>query len=151
MWPERQVGCSLPTTAKVKKSRDRHLLSLYVFVVMAPKKIPFFVGICVSLYRYTREQSTSHNCSYRLSECKIFRNHDLLITTTIWTNGARGSTVWLRQCAKNRKVAVLIPDGDIGIFHWHNPSVRTMTLGLTWPLTEMSTRNISCGVKAAGA
>ena len=24
-------------------------------------------------------------------------------------------------------------------------------LGLTWPLTEMSTRNISLGVKAAGA
>jgi len=26
-----------------------------------------------------------------------------------------------------------------------------MTLGLTQPLTEMSTRNISCGLKAAGA
>jgi len=26
-----------------------------------------------------------------------------------------------------------------------------MALGLTQPLTEMSTRNISCGVKAAGA
>jgi len=27
----------------------------------------------------------------------------------------------------------------------------TMALGLTQPVTEMSTRNISCGVKAAGA
>jgi len=26
-----------------------------------------------------------------------------------------------------------------------------MALGLTQPLTEMSTRNISCGVKAVGA
>jgi hypothetical protein len=26
-----------------------------------------------------------------------------------------------------------------------------MALGLTQPLTEMSTRNISCGVKAAGS
>ena len=26
-------------------------------------------------------------------------------------------------------------------FHWHNPSGRTMALGLTQPLTEMSTRN----------
>ena len=34
---------------------------------------------------------------------------------------------------------------------WHNPSVRTMPLGMTWPLTEMSTRNISWEVKAAGA
>jgi len=30
-------------------------------------------------------------------------------------------------------------------------SDRTMALGLTQPLTEMSTRNISWGVKAAGA
>jgi hypothetical protein len=31
------------------------------------------------------------------------------------------------------------------IFHWHNPSGRTMDLGLTQPLTEMSTRNIPWG------
>jgi hypothetical protein len=34
---------------------------------------------------------------------------------------------------------------------WHNPSGRTMTLEVTQPLTEMSTRNIAWGVKAAGA
>jgi len=44
-----------------------------------------------------------------------------------------------------------LPDGVIGIFHWHDPSGRTMTLGSTRPLTEMSTRDISWGVKAAGA
>jgi len=44
-----------------------------------------------------------------------------------------------------------IPDCVIGIFHWHNPSGRTMALELTQPLTVMSTRNISWGVKAAGA
>jgi hypothetical protein len=43
------------------------------------------------------------------------------------------------------------PDGVIGIFHWHNPSGRTMALGSTQPLTEMSTRNISWGVNAGGA
>ena len=52
---------------------------------------------------------------------------------------------WLRCCATNRKVAVSIPDGVIGIFHWHNPSDRTMALGSTQPLTEMSTRRISLG------
>jgi len=35
--------------------------------------------------------------------------------------------------------------------HGHNPSGRTMALGSTQPLTEMSTRNISWVVKAAGA
>ena len=43
------------------------------------------------------------------------------------------------------KVAGSIPDGVIGFFHWHNPSGRTMALGLTQPLTEMSTMNISRG------
>jgi hypothetical protein len=46
---------------------------------------------------------------------------------------------WLRYCVTNRKVAGSIPDGVIGIFHWHNPSDRTMALGSTQPLTEMST------------
>jgi len=45
--------------------------------------------------------------------------------------------------ATSRKVAGSIPDGVTGIFHWHNPSGRTMALGLTPPLTEMITRNIS--------
>ena len=58
---------------------------------------------------------------------------------------------WLRHCTASRKVVGSIPDDVIGIFHWHNPSGHTMALGLTQPLTEMSTRNISWGVKAAGA
>jgi hypothetical protein len=55
-----------------------------------------------------------------------------------------------RHCATSRYVAASISDG-VGIFHWSNLSCRTMTLGLTQPLTEMSTRNIFWGIKAAGA
>jgi len=33
----------------------------------------------------------------------------------------------------------------------HNPTVGTMALGSTQLLTEMSTRNIYCGIKADGA
>ena len=58
---------------------------------------------------------------------------------------------WLSHYAISRKVADSIPDGVTGIFHWHNPSGRTMALGLTQPLTEISTRNIFWGVKAAWA
>jgi len=47
--------------------------------------------------------------------------------------------------ATSRKVAGPIPDIVIGIFNWHNPSDRTMALGSTQPLTEMSTRSISWG------
>jgi hypothetical protein len=35
--------------------------------------------------------------------------------------------------------------------HWHNPCGRTLALGSTQPVTKMSNRNISWGVKAAGA
>jgi hypothetical protein len=37
----------------------------------------------------------------------------------------------------------LIPDEVTGFFTLHNPSSRTMTLGWTQLLTEMSTRNLS--------
>jgi len=54
------------------------------------------------------------------------------------------------HCATSRMAAGSIPDSVIGIFHWRYPSGRTMALRLTQSLTEMSTRNISWGVKAAG-
>ena len=58
--------------------------------------------------------------------------------TTVWSKEWRplSSIVvaqWLRCCATNRKVAGSIPDGVNGIFYWHNPSGRTMALGLTQP------------------
>jgi len=92
--------------------------------------------------------------SWRLSYCveaqhasrikyKIYRTFiwKLRGVGTLWCN-------WLRKCATSRKVAGSILDGETGIFLWHNPS---LALGLTQPLTEMSTRNISWGIKAAGA
>jgi hypothetical protein len=57
----------------------------------------------------------------------------------------------LMYCATSRKFAGSIPDGVVESFHSHNPIGRTVALGSTQPLTEMSTRNISWGVKAAGA
>jgi hypothetical protein len=58
----------------------------------------------------------------------------------------RGSTVFkvLRYCAAS------IPNGVMKFFIDINPSDRTMVLGSTQPLTEMSTRRISWGKKAAG-
>ena len=53
---------------------------------------------------------------------------------------------WWRQCAASWKVAGSIPLRNIEIFYWHNPSRPHYV-----PLIEISTRNISWGVKAAGA
>jgi hypothetical protein len=59
------------------------------------------------------------------------------------------SNYW--NCTTNRQVAGSIPDGVTRTFHCHNPSGRTMALGSTQPLTEMSTVNNFWEVKAAGA
>ena len=48
------------------------------------------------------------------------------------------------------KVSGSIPDGVIGIFRRSNTSGRTMALGLTQPLTEMSTSNIYWGEGGKG-
>ena len=52
---------------------------------------------------------------------------------------------WKRHYAKSQEDAVSITNGITGIFDWNNPSGRTMALGLTQPLIEMSTRNNSGG------
>jgi hypothetical protein len=55
------------------------------------------------------------------------------------------SVTWLRHYATSRKVTVSIPDEVIGFFNRPNASSRTMALGLTQLLTEMSTRNLLGG------
>jgi hypothetical protein len=60
---------------------------------------------------------------------------------SLYRNGAL-----LKHYATSRKVAGPIPDGFIRFFNLPNPSSRTMALGLTQPLTEMSTTNLP-GVK----
>jgi hypothetical protein len=85
----------------------------------------------------------------RLGQWKIPMAQSRIEPATFWLvvqcfNPAQSG---LRHCATSRKVAGSIPCGVIGIFHWHIPSGRTLALGLTQPLTEMSTGNISWGGK----
>jgi hypothetical protein len=51
----------------------------------------------------------------------------------------------LRHYATNRKVAGSISDDVIEFFNRPNPSSRTMALGSTNRLTEMSSRNLPAG------
>ena len=71
----------------------------------------------------------------------------MCVCVCVCGGGGTRERSWLRHCTTFRKVAGSIPDGVIGIFHWHNPSGRTMALRTTRPLTETSTRNISWGIK----
>jgi hypothetical protein len=58
--------------------------------------------------------------------------------------GTRGGAVGSGTALEVGKVAgSKLDDGVTGIFHLHNPSCRTMALGSTYRVTEMSTRNNS--------
>ena len=92
-----------------------------------------------------------HHCMTQWQN-SLFENfiHHLTPYHNVVIHKAGGDMWWhsqFRHCATNWKVAGSIPDGVTGIFHWHYPSGRTMALGMTLPLTEMSTRNISWGGK----
>ena len=67
-----------------------------------------------------------------------------MLCIEIWGN-AVAPLATIRKDAGSISVVV------IGTFHRCNPSGCTMTLGTTQLLTEMSTRDISWGVKAAVA
>jgi hypothetical protein len=54
-------------------------------------------------------------------------------------------------CTTSRNVAGSILDGAFEIFYSFNSSARTMALMPTQLLTEKSTRDVTWGVKAAGA
>jgi hypothetical protein len=65
-------------------------------------------------------------------------------STTVYFQGIAVAQ-WLRDCTTNQKVAGSIPDGVMEFFIDINPSDSTMALGLTEPLTEVSTRSIFWG------
>jgi len=84
-------------------------------------------------------------------ETKFFDQHIndtsekcLSVICFIWGMQSRS---WLRHCEGHRFNSRWCQR----TFSFHNPSGGTMALGSTQPLTEMSTRNISWGVRAAGA
>jgi hypothetical protein len=84
-------------------------------------------------------------CGYNSSEGALPTmgtrvRHRPLVTYTV-TRFYFHHTCWLMHYATRRKVAGSIPDDVIGFFNGPNPSSRTMALGSTQPLTEMSTGN----------
>jgi hypothetical protein len=115
----------------------------YVCVCMhAPAHIPFH---CILFRHWTKHVSGQY---YLLADnaapllCIMFG--------TVETWGTQWH-IWLRHYATSWTVVGLIPNDITVIFCWHNPSGHAMVLGSTQPLTEMSTRNTSWGVKVVGA
>jgi len=124
-----------------------NLISIFLLLSVKFRVWNCVTGNCVS--RGTSAYESTATSSQKTPCFSIINTNRLVLFSVIidvycenW--GTRWRS-WLRHCAGS------IPDGVIAILHWHNPSGRTMALGLTQPLTEMSTRNISWVVKAVGA
>jgi hypothetical protein len=78
-----------------------------------------FLSGFVTKFIHFSWQSSQHNCSA----------------------GARGRVVGWGTMLQAGTSPVRVPD-EVDFFNWPNPSSRTMALGSTQPLTEMSTRNL---------
>ena len=74
----------------------------------------------------------------------IFFHYLFVLFCPLFSGGTRQQGL-LRHCCACRKVAGFILDGNSGIFRWLNPSGRSMVLGSTQPLTEMSTTDFLGG------
>jgi hypothetical protein len=75
----------------------------------------------------------------------IYFDHLSYIFSYILWLGARGSIVSWGTMLQGRRPRVLFLMRSLDFFNWPNPSCRTISLGSTQPLTEMSTRNLPGG------
>jgi len=112
--------------------------------------ISLFIFVCCRMM--LKVNSFSRCLIFKVASVESFSSVSLQLSVLDLTPGmiTFGGTrwcSWLRHCTTSRKVTDSIPDCVIGIFHWHNPSDHAMALGLTQPLIEMSTRNISWGYR----
>jgi len=113
-------------------------------------------SVCIKLYEITEENVglqalhyfprssySAPNSLFCLQDC-LYRWHFNRSFHTC-TYGVRGGAVGWGTALQAGRSRVQFPMVSLDFFHWHNPAGRTMALGLTQPLTEMSTRNVSWG------
>jgi hypothetical protein len=118
-------------------STDRQVVSL-----PKPWRSAFFVKGKVLYSIKQMGRWVSDVTSSRMWCCPVWQNFTDVSeerTLSVLTTGG----IHLRHYATIRNVASSIPDEVIGFFNWPHPSSRTMAVGLTQPLTEMSTRNLT--------
>jgi hypothetical protein len=101
--------------------RKSHFLTAQVTFVVAE----LCQGRCCRLYKQdtSRIAWVSKERRWRTSTHATESAYTVIYSGTRWRS-------WLRHCATSRKVAGSIPHGITGISHWHNPSGRTMALGV---------------------
>jgi hypothetical protein len=118
-----------------------HGLEMGVFTEPFPKDGCFFW-----LHSSCFEQicNNRHSRSYVVSTEEALKTDGEFATFSVrilYSEGARGSVVGWGTMLQAGRSPVREPD-EVDFFNLPNPSSRTMALGSTLPLTEMSTRNL---------
>jgi hypothetical protein len=90
-----------------------------------------------------------HGISARVT-ARVIANMPNINTVRLNAVGACGSVDGWGTMLQAGRSRVLSPD-EVDFFNLPNPSSRTMALGSTQPITEMSTRNLPGMQRAAGA
>ena len=170
LYADRRIGTTKPTIATKTRCRMRvyNLLwrhkslhsshSVYLFRTTHAQPRVYF-EIWDSHSRIATDRSLPDDGPIRPETCQwcwttlllAHSNRTVCICCLNYSNypkyssGVRGGRSWLRHCATSRKARVRFPMVSLEFFIWLNPSSRTMALGLTQPLTEMSTTNICWG------
>jgi hypothetical protein len=116
------------------KSWDKCNLFCMCWTKSFPRAINFLCSF-VLLHEYRHQQPRVRGGLALWTRWKINLGHHW------WHSGARGSVVGWGTMLQTGRSRVRVPMRWL-FFNWPNPSSRTMTLGSTQPLTEMSTRKI---------
>jgi hypothetical protein len=120
--------------------------SFIVLSFLSSLLLIFFLSITNSSWATT---TLIKYCSYNtLMKTRVSSGGVILVYFHFWNT--RVVEVVEALCYKPKRAGV-IPDEITGFFSWPNPSSRTLALGSTQLLTEMSTRNLCGGWRAAGA
>jgi len=110
--------------------------------------LQYFLEVFCKNSPYNVEEVTFEAVIYMLQEDDSRRQWSVMLRNNIlWREGHVWSAVTSYFTDESHCVLWTWVHGVTGIFYWHNPSGRTMALGLTQPLTEMSTRNVSWGLR----
>jgi hypothetical protein len=107
-----------------------------------------FLFLNVANYNY----SLHGDVSVIVYEVILINRHIVILNYTELLRSWRHAVAqWLRHCATNRKVAGSIPDGVIGIFHWHKPFRPHYGPEVDSASNRNEYQEYFLGVKAAGA
>jgi hypothetical protein len=120
----RLLGVSACCAPEWQTATAVRLLSWHAYPLHSLNAQDFCFATCWQIWQKGRDQQTKLN----LTATSVL---------SLIVNWICNITFFLSRTAGS------IPDGVTGFFNWHNPSSRTMVLGSTQPLTEMSTRSIS--------